>query len=116
MSRSSHSFPPEASSWGGGWGRLMDLNRLQIWKSLGHLDFPGGSDGKETTYNVVDLGLIPGLSHTAWPPFPDPLSMAGCSPSHLYQGIFPTQGSNPGLPHCRQTLYRLSHQGTEPTE
>ena len=25
--------------------------------------------------------------------------------------IFPTQGSNPGLPHCRQTLYRLSHQG-----
>ena len=27
-------------------------------------------------------------------------------------GIFPTQGSNPGLPHCRQTLYRLSHQGS----
>ena len=26
------------------------------------------------------------------------------------QGIFPTQGSNPGLLHCRQTLYRLSHQ------
>ena len=29
----------------------------------------------------------------------------------LFQGIFPTQGSNPGLPHCRQTLYHLSHQG-----
>ena len=29
----------------------------------------------------------------------------------LLQRIFPTQGSNPGLPHCRQTLYRLSHQG-----
>ena len=29
----------------------------------------------------------------------------------LLQGIFPTQGSNPGLPHCRKTLYRLSHQG-----
>ena len=28
------------------------------------------------------------------------------------QGIFPTQGSNPGLPHCRQTLYHLSHQGS----
>ena len=28
------------------------------------------------------------------------------------QGIFPTQGSNLGLPHCRQTLYRLSHQGS----
>ena len=28
----------------------------------------------------------------------------------LLQGIFPTQGSNPGLPHCRQILYHLSHQ------
>ena len=27
------------------------------------------------------------------------------------QGIFPTQGSNPGLPYCRQILYHLSHQG-----
>ena len=29
----------------------------------------------------------------------------------LLQGNFPTQGSNPGLPHCRQTLNHLSHQG-----
>ena len=28
------------------------------------------------------------------------------------RGIFPTQGWNPGLLHCRQTLYRLSHQGS----
>jgi len=28
----------------------------------------------------------------------------------LLQGIFPTQGSNPGLPHCRWILYQLSHQ------
>ena len=26
------------------------------------------------------------------------------------QGIFPTQGLNPGLPHCRQIFYHLSHQ------
>ena len=31
------------------------------------------------------------------------------------QGIFPTQGSNPGLPHCRQTLNHLSHQGSPKT-
>ena len=31
--------------------------------------------------------------------------------SHL-QGIFPTQGSNPGLPHCRRILYQLSHRGS----
>ena len=29
----------------------------------------------------------------------------------LLQGIFPTQGSNLGLQHCRQMLYPLSHQG-----
>ena len=28
------------------------------------------------------------------------------------RGIFPTQGSNPGLPPCRQMLYCLSHQGS----
>ena len=28
----------------------------------------------------------------------------------LLQGIFPTQGLNPGFPHCRQILYHLSHQ------
>ena len=27
-------------------------------------------------------------------------------------GILPTQGSNPGLLHCRQILYQLSHQGS----
>ena len=29
----------------------------------------------------------------------------------LLQGIFPTQGSNLGRPHCRQTLYHQNHQG-----
>ena len=28
------------------------------------------------------------------------------------RGIFPTQGSNPGLPHCRQIVYQLSLQGS----
>ena len=30
----------------------------------------------------------------------------------LLQEIFPSHGLNPGLPHCRQTLYSLSHQGS----
>ena len=30
----------------------------------------------------------------------------------LLQGIFPTQGSNPGLPYCRRILYHLNHQGS----
>ena len=35
---------------------------------------------------------------------------AGVSSRFLLQRIFPTQGLNPGLLHCRQILYYLSHQ------
>ena len=42
--------------------------------------------------------------------FPGKNTGVGCSA--LLQGIFPTQGSNPGLLHCRQMLYPLSHQGS----
>ena len=41
---------------------------------------------------------------------PDPLQNIGVGSLSLLQGIFPTQGSNPGLPHCRQILYQLSHK------
>ena len=35
---------------------------VAIWMDLEIImGFPGGSDGKESAYNVVDLGLIPGL-------------------------------------------------------
>ena len=30
----------------------------------------------------------------------------------LLQGIFPTQGSNLGLLHCRRILYQMSHKGS----
>ena len=41
--------------------------------------------------------------------FPGQNTGVGCH--SLLQGIFPAQGLNPGLLHCRQILYRLSHQG-----
>ena len=51
---------------------------------------------------------------------PHGLYSAGISPGQntgvgslsLLQGIFPTQGLNPGLWHCRQILYQLSHKGS----
>ena len=44
---------------------------------------------------------------------PDQYTRVG---SHaLLQGIVPTQGLNPGLPHCRRILYLLSHQGSPRT-
>ena len=41
-----------------------------------------------------------------------PSKNTGVSCCALLQGIFPTQGSNPGLLRCRQILYHLSHQGS----
>ena len=40
-----------------------------------------------------------------------PVAMYGCSLS-LLQGIFPTKGLNPSLPHCRWIPYQLSHKGS----
>ena len=37
---------------------------------------------------------------------------SGVGSHSLLQEIFPTQGSNPDLPHCRQILYQLSYQGS----
>ena len=42
----------------------------------------------------------------------DPMDCSLPGFSTLLQGIFPIQGSNPGLLHFRQTLYSLSHQGS----
>ena len=42
--------------------------------------------------------------------FPGKSTGEGCH--FLLQRIFLTQGSNPGLPSCKQMLYRLSHQGS----
>ena len=43
--------------------------------------------------------------------FPGKSTGVGCH--FLLQDIFPTQGLNPGLPHCRQTFYHLSHQRSQ---
>ena len=41
----------------------------------------------------------------------DPMDCTGVDFHALLQEIFPTQGSNPSLSHCRQILYHLRHQG-----
>ena len=45
-------------------------------------------------------------------PWNSPGQNTGVGSRSLFQGIFPTQGSNPGLLHCRRVLYQLSHQGS----
>ena len=57
------------------------------------------------------------LSDFLWPhgpysPWNSPGQHTGVGSLSLLQGIFPTQGLNPGLPHCRWILYQLSHKGS----
>ena len=56
-------------------------------------------------------------SDCLWPcglysPWNSPGQNTGVGSLSLLQGIFPTQGSNPGLLYCRQILYQLSYQGS----
>ena len=57
------------------------------------------------------------MSDSLWPhglysPWNFPGQNTGVGSCSLLQGIFPTHGSNPGLLHCCQILYQLSHKGS----
>ena len=52
------------------------------------------------------------LLHGLYSSWNSPGQTTGVGSLSLLQGIFPAQGSNPGLPHCRQILYQLSHKGS----
>ena len=76
-------------------------HRLQPTRLLRPWDFPGKSTG---------MGCHCLLPHGLYRPWNSPVQNTEDLP--LLQGIFPTQGSNPGLPPCRQILYQLSHKGS----
>ena len=59
--------------------------------------------------SVVSNSLWP---HGLYSPWNFPGQNTGVGSLSLLQGIFPTQGSNPGPPHCRRILYQLSHKGS----
>ena len=61
---------------------------------------------------VTQLCLTLCDPHGLYSPWNSPGQNTGVSSLSLLQGIFPTQGSNPGLPHCRWILYQLSHKGS----
>ena len=49
--------------------------------------------------------------HGLYSPWNSPGQNTGVGSLSLLQGIFPTQRSNPGLPHCRRVLYQLTTRG-----
>ena len=68
--------------------------------SLGWEKSPGAGNGKVK----VTQSSLTFCNHS-------PCQNTGVGSCSFLQGIFPTQGSNPGLPLCRWILYQPSHQG-----
>ena len=72
------------------------------------------SQSGSQSLSVVSRSLQPHGLQTSrllcpWNSLSQNTGVGSCS---LLQGIVPTQGSNPGLLHCRQIFYQLSHQGS----
>ena len=112
MWKQSHHWPYDPSSHPQLFQWPTQLNSVDTLQTLNYL-----SEAFGNVYLVTQLCLI----------LCDPIdctqpgsSVHGDSPGQntavgslsLLQGIFPTQGLNPGLPHCGQILYSLSHQGS----
>ena len=67
------------------------------------------SQFRSESCSVLSDSLRP---HGLYSPWNSPGQNTGVGSLSLLQGIFPTQGSNPGLPHGRWILYQLSHKGS----
>ena len=67
----------------------------------------------QSSWNVKVTQSCPTLQPSGlYTPWDSPGQKTGVDSHSLLQGIFPAQGLNPGLPHCRRILYQLSHQGS----
>ena len=67
---------------------------------------PLGPIKKSESHSVMSDSLQP---HGLYNPWNSPGQNPGEGDFSLFQGIFPTQGLNLGLPHWRRILYQLSH-------
>ena len=66
-------------------------------------------ESESESHSVVSKSLWPHELYSTWD---YPGQKTGLGSLSFLQVIFPTQGLNPGLPHCRQILCQLSHQGS----
>ena len=80
------------------WETGIDTYILKVKESKVAQSCPTLCDPMDCSLPVFSIhGIFPGKS-----------TRVGCH--FLLQGIFPTHGSSPGVLHCRQTFYPLSHK------
>ena len=95
----------------------MGFPRQECWNGLpfpfpGDLPNPGIEAGSLALQADALPSEPPGKPHELYSPWNSPGQNTGVESLSLLQEIFPTQGSNPGLPPCRLILYQLSHKGS----
>ena len=110
----------------------MGFSRQEYWQGLSCLPSRGSYQPRDQTHvsHVFCIGR-PVLYHwhhlgspyntwkwklllclTLYSPWNSPGQNTRVGSLSLLQGIFPNQGLNPGLLHCRQILYQLSQKGS----
>ena len=86
---------------------FSDLDQKQPFGLTCLTTIPDESESK--SHSVLSYSVRP---HGPQSPWASPGQNTGVGRLSLLQGIFPTQGWNSGLLHCRWILYHLSHQGS----
>ena len=86
---------------------LRLLKRINMWSRHSTPSYIYIQSESESCW-VISNSLRP---HGLYSPWNSPGQNTRVGSVSLLQGIFPTQGSNPGVSHCRQILYQPSHQG-----
>ena len=94
---------------------LYNRNKNQIIKCNNLRNCSHLSLSKQQTSESRQVMFDSFWLHGLCSPWNSPGQNTGVGSLSLLHGIFPTQGSNPGLPHCGWIVYQLSHQGSPTT-
>ena len=105
--------------------RKNNSKPAQVWRKETKLIFllismPVSSVGQILCLNILIICVRESCSvmsdslrpHGLYTPCTSPGQNTGVGSLSLLQGIFPTEGSNPGLLHCRWILYQLICKGS----
>ena len=110
-------FPNISEYTGIFWEKKMKISKAEVGTiEYYYTEVKTGSEETDTksftmceSRSVVSNSLQPHGLYTVHEILQARTGVGSCS---CLQEIFPTQGLNPGLLHCRQILYQLSHQGS----
>ena len=90
--------------------QISSLNTKESMKTFEYTFLmPPFHPHEQESCSVVSNSFLP---HELYSPWYSPGQNTGVGSLFLLQGIFPTQGLNPGLPQCRRILYQLCHKGS----